>query len=60
MKDLNPENIRDTKEYQEIVEKAFKQNLLIEGKATDKIDITVDISKMTPQQINEYINSKLS
>jgi len=29
MKRLNPETIRDTKEYQEIVDKAFKQNEFI-------------------------------
>jgi len=34
MRLLNPETIRDTKEYQTIIDTAFKQNQLIEWKAT--------------------------
>ena len=38
---LDPENIRDAKEMQSIVEVSFKQNQLIQGKATDKVELTI-------------------
>lgn len=43
MKRLDPETIRDTKEYQTIVDTAFKQNQLIEGKATVNVNVLSDV-----------------
>lgn len=43
MERLDPETIRDTKEYQTIVDTAFKQNQLIEGKATVNVNVLSDV-----------------
>jgi len=40
---LDPENIRDAKEMQSIVEVSFKQNQLIQGKATERTEVTIII-----------------
>lgn len=45
MKRLNLETIRDTKEYQTIVDTAFKQNQLIDGKATVNVNVLSDVLK---------------
>ena len=45
MKRLDPETIRDTKEYQTIVDTAFKQNQLIEWKATVNVNVLWDVLK---------------
>lgn len=39
MQTMNPEDIREAKEMQAIVETAFKQNQLLEGKSTENVDI---------------------
>jgi hypothetical protein len=44
MKLLNPENIRDTREYQEIVDKSFKQNQLLSWKATENVWVISEIT----------------
>jgi hypothetical protein len=40
---LDPENIRDAKEMQSIVEVSFKQNQLIRGKATERTETEIII-----------------
>ena len=39
MKTMNPEDIREAKVMQDIVETAFKQNRLIEDKSTDNVSV---------------------
>jgi hypothetical protein len=39
MKRLNPEDIKETKEYQSIVDTSFKQNQLISLKPTNVLQI---------------------
>lgn len=60
MKRLDPETIHDTSEYQWIVERAFKQNLLIEWKPTEitKLDLS-NVKNKTTEEILEGIKNAL-
>jgi hypothetical protein len=39
MKDMNPNDIREAKTMQDIVETAFKQNQLIQDKPTENVNL---------------------
>lgn len=56
----NPEEKLRATDLVSVRESGFKQNQLLTGKATENVKHDIDISKMTPQQITEYINSKLA
>ena len=43
MKDMNPENLRDAKTMQDIVETAFKQNQLLQDKPTENVNVLWDV-----------------
>lgn len=57
----NPDERLKATDLVSVRESGFKQNQLIQGKATENIAVVkVDISSMTSQQIDEYIRSKIN
>lgn len=56
----NPEEKLRASDLVSVRDSWFKQNQLVQWKATENFNHNVDVSKMTPQQITEYINSKLA
>lgn len=60
MENMNPEDIREAKEMQAIVEVAFKQNQLIKWKPTDIKKLDMDFSSMTPEEIDQEIKNLIS
>ncbi|MCP4523278.1 MAG: hypothetical protein GY828_03595 [Candidatus Gracilibacteria bacterium] len=45
MKNMNPEDIREAKVMQDIVETAFKQNRLLQGESTENHNVLGDVLK---------------
>ena len=45
MKSMNPEDIREAKVMQDIVETAFKQNRLLEWESTENVNVLWDVLK---------------
>ncbi len=56
MLSMRPEDIKEAEIFQKMVDKAFLQNRLTSGEATDRHEI-VDVSSMSPDERLAYIKN---